>query len=143
MLTFIILVVFLQGDPTSPTQSSVDAVTQVQQRFTAALLKRDAAEFETLLADDLVHISFEGQIANKTEYMEFFKQGAWKYTKYEPSKVVVKIVGNAAVVTGRVDRTILINNNEITGAFAFTHVWSRTGDSWRLTSSHVTTIPNR
>ena len=143
MLTLIIVVVFLQGAPTSPTQSSVDAVTQVQQRFTAALLKRDAAEFETLLADDLVHISFEGQIANKTEYMEFFKQGAWKYTKYEPSKVVVKIVGNAAVVTGRVDRTILINNNEITGAFAFTHVWSRMGDSWRLTSSHVTTIQNR
>jgi hypothetical protein len=88
-----------------------------------------------------VHISFEGQIAGKVEYMAFFKQGAWQYRKYEPVNVVVKALGNTAVVTGRVERTIVINSNETTGAFAFTHVWSRAGDSWRLTSSHVTTVP--
>lgn len=29
---------------------------------------------------------------------------------------------------------------QTTGAFAFTHVWVRASDRWRLSSSHVTTI---
>jgi hypothetical protein len=72
------------------------------------------------LADDLVHIGFEGQTAGKADYMTFFKQGSWQYKKYEPTNVVMKELGNRAVVTGRVDRTIVIDGKEISGAFAFT-----------------------
>jgi len=96
-----------------------------------------------LLADDLVHISFDGQVAGKAEYMAFFKQGAWQYRKYEPTNVKVKVFGQMAVVTGRVNREIVINGQETIGAFVSTHVWSRSGDRWRLTSSQVTTIPNQ
>lgn len=136
LLIFIILLSSFQGSPTS-----TDAITQIEQRFNAALMKRDAAEFDLLLANDLVHISFEGQSAGKAEYMAFFKQGSWEYKKYEPSNVKVKLLGNVAVVTGRVDRAIVVNNRETTGAFAFTHVWSRIDDRWQLTSSQLTTIP--
>ena len=136
LLTFIVLVCSFQGSP-----ASVDSITQIEQRYNEALMKRDAAEFDRLLANDLVHISFEGQSAGKAEYMAFFRQGAWQYKKYEPSNVKVKMLGNMAVVTGRVDRVIVVNNRETTGAFAFTHVWSRIDDRWQLTSSQLTTIP--
>lgn len=139
-LTFVLLMSALQS-PTSSTQSA-EAVKQLEERYTTALLKRDERAFGELLAEDLVHISFEGQAAGKTEYMAFFKQGSWKYTKYEPTNIAVKLIGNAAVVTGRVERTIVVNDKETTGAFAFTHVWARTGERWRLTSSQVTTVPN-
>lgn len=119
-----------------------DDVTALEQRFTSALLARDAAAFDRLMADNLVHIGFEGQIAGKETYMDFFKRGAWRYIKYQPSNVTVKPLGTAAVVTGRVDRTILVNDKEITGAFAFTHVWVRSEDGWRLTSSQVTNVAN-
>ena len=135
LLIFIILSAFQGSSP------STHSITQIEQRFNAALLKRDAVEFDLLLADDLVHISFEGQSAGKAEYMAFFKQGAWQYKKYEPSDVKVKLLGNVAVVTGRVDRVIVVNNRETTGAFAFTHVWSRVQNRWQLTSSQLTTIP--
>lgn len=136
LLTFLVLVCSFQGSP-----ASVDSITQIEQRFNQALMKRDAAEFDLLLANDLVHISFEGQSAGKAEYMAFFRQGAWQYKKYEPSNVKVKMLGNLAVVTGRVDRVIVVNNRETTGAFAFTHVWSRIDNRWQLTSSQLTTIP--
>jgi ketosteroid isomerase-like protein len=113
----------------------------VEQRFTEALLKKDAVAVDELLADDLLHISFDGQVAKKAQYMAFFKEGPWQYRKYKPTNVAVKVLGNVVVVTGRVNRTIVINNNETTGAFAFTHVWSRTADRWRLTSSQVTAVP--
>ena len=139
---FLILLSLLQAASTPATQTSEKSVTDVEQRFTAALLKKDDVAFGELLADDLVHISFDGAVASKAEYMAFFKAGAWQYKKYEPTNASVKLLGNVAVVTGRVDRTIVIDGKETSGAFAFTHVWSRTGDRWRLTSSQVTGIPN-
>ncbi|PYS71600.1 MAG: hypothetical protein DMF69_09955 [Acidobacteria bacterium] len=61
--------------------------------------------------------------------------------KYEPTKVSIKLLGTAAVVTGRVDRTIVVEDKETSGAFAFTHVWSKSRERWLLQSSQLTTIP--
>ena len=142
-LISVFLVLFsFQGTPAPSEQAAAGMVTQLEQRFTTALLKKDDVTLGDLLADDLVHISFDGQVAGKVEYMAFFKQGAWQYRKYEPTNVKVKVFGQTAVVTGRVNREIVINGQETIGAFAFTHVWSRSGDRWHLTSSQVTTIPN-
>ena len=142
LLSFLVILLGCVQVTQNNSTPTPDLVKQLEQRFTNALLKRDDTELNELLAEDLVHIAFEGQIASKTEYMAFFKQGAWKYNKYETTNVAVKLMGDAAVVTGRVERSIVINNKETTGAFAFTHVWSKTGDRWRLTSSQVTTVPN-
>ena len=142
MILLILLILAFQGTPTPIRQITAKTVAAVEQRFTAALIKKDDATFAELLADDLVHIGFEGQTAGKAEYMTFFKQGSWQYKKYEPTNLVVKNLGNTAVVTGRVDRTIVIEGKEISGAFAFTHVWTKTGNRWRLSSSQLTTISN-
>lgn len=139
---FLILLSFLQGATVSSTQMDTNAVRSVEDRYTAALLKRDHKEFGELLADDLIHIGFEGQVVGKAEYMSFFKQGAWQYQKYQPTNVAVKVLSSVAVVTGQVDRTIIVNGHETTGTFAFTHVWVQAEGRWRLTSSHVTTVSN-
>ena len=112
----------------------------LERRFAAALLERDGATVDSLLAEDLIHIGFEGQIARKTEYMSFFHQGDWRYARYSTSDLSVKVFPGSAVVTGRVDRVIRVAGKETTGAFAFTHVWARSGDGWRISSSHVTTV---
>jgi hypothetical protein len=124
-LSVLLVLLSFHGTAVASSQTAATTVTQVEERFTAGLLKNYHVAFGELLADDLVHISFDGQFAGKTEYMAFFKEGAWQYRKYEPTNIAVKILGNVAVVMGRVNRTIVINNEETTGAFAFTHVWSR------------------
>jgi len=143
MYLLAVLLVLLNFHPTqvSSSQTASSPILEIEQRLTAALLKKDHVAFGDLLSDDLVHISFDGQVAGKAEYMTYFKEGAWQYKKFEPANVAVKMLGNVAVVTGRVDRTIVINSEETTGAFAFTHVWSRVGDRWRLTSAQGTIIP--
>jgi hypothetical protein len=85
-LLSVFLVLFsFQGTSASSEQTAAGMVTQLEQRFTTALLKKDDVTLGDLLADDLVHISFDGQVAGKAEYMAFFKQGAWQYRKYEPT----------------------------------------------------------
>lgn len=138
---FLILLSFSLGVSAPATQTTNTSVMEIERTFTTALFKKDAVTLDELLADDLLHIGFEGQFAGKAEYMAFFKQDIWQYRKYEPANVAIKVVGNVAVVTGRVERTIVINNVETTGAFAFTHVWSRAGSRWRMISSQVTSVP--
>ena len=137
LISVVLILLSCQQVPAS-SQQALD----LEQRFTTALLKKDAVELDKLLSDDLVHIGFEGQIADKAQYMAFFKEGVWQYQKYEPTNMKVKPLGNVAVVTGVVNRKIIVNNVETTGAFAFTHVWSVSAGNWRLTSSHVTTVPS-
>ena len=124
----------------TPARPETETFLDLERRFAAALLERDGATVDSLLAEDLIHIGFEGQIARKGEYMSFFNQGDWRYTRYSTSDLLVKVFPDAAVVTGRVDRVIKIGGKETTGAFAFTHVWARAGDGWLITSSHVTTV---
>lgn len=125
----------------SATDSSKVQILELEKEFTAALLARDEKAVGNLLDDDLIHIGFEGQIVGKTEYMTFFKMGDWRYSKYAPEGMVVKILEEGAVATGRVQRVIVVNGKETTGSFAFTHVWRKANGAWRLTSSHVTSIP--
>jgi ketosteroid isomerase-like protein len=122
---FLIFLSFLQGAAADSKQT----VMEIEKRFNSALLKKDDVALDEFLADDIVHIGFEGQFAGKAEYMAFFKRDIWQYRKYEPSNETVKVFGNVAVVTGRVDRTIVINNVVTTGGFAFTHVWARAPES--------------
>jgi len=139
-ICFVVTSFFLSSSQ-GATQADLEHVKQLEQQFTTALLKKDEVAFASLLADDIIHIGFEGKSAGKAEYLVFFKVAAWQYKKYEPTKVSIKLLGNAAVVTGRVDRTIVVEDKETSGAFAFTHVWYKSGQRWLLSSSQLTTIP--
>jgi hypothetical protein len=74
---FLIHLSFLQAASSPATTEK--SVTDAAQRFTAALLKKDDVAIGELLADDLLHIGFEGQFTGKAECMAFFKQGIWQY----------------------------------------------------------------
>jgi ketosteroid isomerase-like protein len=126
--------------PTS-TQATFDQIKQLEQQYTTSLLKKDDVAFGELLAEDLVHIGFEGQRTGKSQYLTFFKSGNWKYNHYESSKVLIKLHGNVAVVVGEVNRTIEIDGKETSGSFAFTRVWSKVGERWVIVTSQFTTIP--
>lgn len=140
MSSLYVFLILISSLPTFGSAQTTNPITAVEQRFNETLMKKDAVALDELLAADLIHIGFEGQMAGKVEYMSFFRKDTWRYLKYEPANVTAKVLGNVAVVTGRVHRTIVIDNTETTGAFAFTHVWSRTGNRWLLISSQLTTV---
>lgn len=140
MSVFAAIVILGASISATPTPSNAsDPILRLEQRLTESLVRRDEIAHGALLADDLVHIGFEGQIAGKSEYMSFFEEGDWRYTRYSPSRVAVKVLGPSAVVTGRVDRAILVNGRETVGAFVFTRVWVQTSGHWKVTSSQFTT----
>jgi hypothetical protein len=125
---------------TQPLSAEVQAILAMEERYKAGLLAHDEETFRELLADDLIHIGSEGEIVDKAQYMDFFTRGEWWYKKYKPVGVRVRTYGSVAVVTGRVDRILQANDEEIAGALTFTHVWRYSDAAWRVWSSHVATV---
>jgi ketosteroid isomerase-like protein len=117
-------------------------VLALEEQWAGALRERNDVAFGKLLAEDLRHVGFEGQIVGKQEYMAFFRTGDWRYKEYALVAPQVTIEGCAAVVTGRVQRRIVVNGKETAGAFAFTHVWAKRGAEWRVIASQVTAPPS-
>jgi ketosteroid isomerase-like protein len=128
----------LQGQSAAAPKPS--DVLALEERWAGALRERNEAAFGKLLAEDLRHVGFEGQIVGKREYMAFFGAGDWKYIEYSLLAPQVTVEGCAAVVTGRVQRRIVVNGKETAGAFVFTHVWARRNGEWRVIASQVTAM---
>ncbi|HET9250486.1 MAG TPA: nuclear transport factor 2 family protein [Candidatus Eisenbacteria bacterium] len=124
-----------------PQSPQAAAILALEERFKTGFLTRDEKVILGLMADDFIHIGLEGEIVDKTVYMKFFKRGKWRYEKYEPWDVKVRTYGSAAIVTGRVERLLVVEDRRDMGAFAFTHVWHHSNGAWRLVSSHVTLAP--
>ena len=131
--------------PVVPDRSAVALapgdVLALEEQWAGGLRERNEVAFGKLLAEDLRHVGFEGQIVGKQEYMAFFSAGDWKYSEYSLVAPQVTVEGCAAVVTGRVQRRIVVNGKETVGAFAFTHVWAKRDGAWRVIASQVTTLP--
>ena len=116
-------------------------VLALEEQWAGALREHDEVAFGKLLADDLRHVGFEGQIVGKRQYMAFFNTGDWKYAEYSLVAPQVTIEACAAVVTGRVQRRIVVSGKETAGAFAFTHVWAKRAGQWQVIASQVTALP--
>lgn len=141
--------VLLAGSGSAPLLRSQPAAAPVaadvlalEEQWASALRQRNEVAFAKLLADDLRHVGFEGQIVGKREYMAFFSAGDWRYSEYSLVSPQVTVEACAAVVTGRVERKIVVNGKETAGAFAFTHVWAKRGGQWRVIASQVTAPPS-
>jgi ketosteroid isomerase-like protein len=130
----------LQGQ--SAAAPAPDDVLALEEQWAGALRERDEVAFEKLLAEDLRHVGFEGQIVGKREYMAFFNTGDWRYSEYSLVAPQVTMEACAAVVTGRVQRRIVVSGKETAGAFAFTHVWAKRGGEWQVIASQVTALPD-
>ena len=126
----------------SATPASAGDILALEEQWATMLRDRNHEAFARLLAEDLRHVGFEGQIVGKQEYMAFFKAGDWKYSEYSLLSPQVTVEGCAAVVTGRVQRRIVVSGKETAGAFAFTHVWARRGGEWRVIASQVSAPPS-
>jgi hypothetical protein len=126
----------------STTGPAASDILALEQEWASALRERNPEAFGKLLAEDLRHVGFEAQVVGMDECMAFFNAGDWKYSEYSLVDPQVTVERCAAVVTGRVQRKIVVNGKETAGAFAFTHVWAKRDGAWRVIVSQVTASPS-
>lgn len=111
-----------------------------KQRF-AALVSKDYAYLDKVLADDLYYCHSSGSIDSKSSFIQSIKEGKLTYQEMTPDDLKVRIYGKTAVVTGLCAAKILSNGQQITTKFRFTDVYVKNKKGWQMVSWQSLRLP--
>jgi len=97
----------------------------------------DAGVLQSLWADDLEVDVPKMPVMSKTEVLAFARSGRMKFRRYATSDINIRVYGDAAVVTGSLQRTRTLNGQELSDDWRFTKVYTRHAQTWRVVSFHA------
>lgn len=126
---------------TQDTSADSKTLLQLEIVWNEAHLKGDTIALDKLWASDLVVTVPEMPQLNKTQSLAVWKSGKFKFTSYQTSKVKIKVYGDAAVVTGRLQRTRAIGDNQMADDWLFTKFYLRAKDGWQVVAFHASPAP--
>ena len=129
------------ASPQISAQSSREADARELERletvWNSAHVRGDADALEALWADDLEVAVPRMPVMTKTEAVSFARSGHMKFLRYQTSELRVRVYEDAAVVTGRLQRTRTRNGQEVSDDWRFTKVYIRRAGKWRVVAFHA------
>ena len=105
--------------------------------WNSAHVRGDADALEALWADDLEVAVPRMPVMTKTEAVSFARSGHMKFLRYQTSELRVRVYEDAAVVTGRLQRTRTRNGQEVSDDWRFTKVYIRRAGKWGVVAFHA------
>ncbi|CAN5708549.1 hypothetical protein BH18ACI4_BH18ACI4_06100 [soil metagenome] len=130
-----------QTKETSGEGNIEQQILRLENEGRAATLKNDFPANDRLLADNWINVNADGSVTTKAKLMELLKAGSFKILSIENDEVMVRIFGDAAVVTGRSTTRRAGEGGEIlTRQARFTRVYVSRHGRWQVVSAHNTLI---
>jgi ketosteroid isomerase-like protein len=123
--------------PASNTEDVQQTVTRLEREWVSAILAKDTAAIDRLLAADFV---------GTTNDQKYFKDDAIRDVKtgihesLELNDIEVRVFGNTAIATMSQNEKSRHGNEDFSGQYLFTDVWVKTDGQWRAVSSHGSRI---
>lgn len=119
------------------------AEAQREIRDLEALIDRarvagDVATFEGVLADDFVTTSPTGARSDRQALLDDARAGTMSVSRSHSSEIEVVVHGDVAVVRGIAELDAKYDGHDISGRYAYTHVYKRRGGSWQVTAAQST-----
>ena len=138
MKTLLIAVIFSFALSAAGSEgASTKQVMAAMESLKHAMIHRDGAALEKLLSDDLTYTHSGGQEETKADVIKSITSGKSIVEKLEFNGTTVRIIGNTALVKGKVDLwhspTNIVNMNVM-------HVWVKQGDGWRMVARQATRL---
>jgi hypothetical protein len=128
-------------DVSSESSSSVEqSVRDKQRRLTEAMLRRDGAAIEELVAADGVFMGSLGQVMNKTQLTSALLSADLTIEVIDIDDIGVRIYEKTAIESGhaRVKGKYLLQ--DFSGQFRFSTIFVRRQEAWQLVSIQVARI---
>ncbi|HZE88374.1 MAG TPA: nuclear transport factor 2 family protein [Verrucomicrobiae bacterium] len=117
-----------------------DEIAKLEAAWNDAHLQGDADTLTRLLADDIVILVPGMAPIDKAGALGVLKAGHMKFSRYETSETLTRAYGDAAVVTGRLQRTRTMGDRTMNDDLRFTKVWVRRAGQWQAVSFQATAI---
>ena len=123
-------------------QSDEEQLKKLETDRAAAAVKGDVATLEKQTADDYTFINLYGQMSDKSQMVTAFTTGQTKLTSNEVSDMKVRVYGNTAVITGKVDVAGTMAGKDIKAQIMFTRVYVKKGGQWQSVAFQQTRVSN-
>jgi ketosteroid isomerase-like protein len=135
----------LLQQPASALQESADTIelSRLERAWNEAHVRGDAEALDRLWADDFV-VTVPGMpVMTKPDTIGVWRTGRMKFQRYETSDVRMRVYDNAAIVTGRVQRTRTVGGNVADDDWLFTKMYVRRAGGWQVVAFHASPAPRR
>jgi ketosteroid isomerase-like protein len=121
-------------------QSNEEQLKKLETDRAAAAVKGDVATLEKQTADDYTFINLYGQMSDKSQMVTAFKTGQTKLTSDEVSDMKVRVYGNTAVITGKVDVAGTMAGKDTKAQLMFTRVYVKKSGQWQSVAFQQTRV---
>ena len=125
-----------------PTYDDVQAVLAAEDERYAAMVEADLEALDRLCADELSYAHSSGVRDTKAEYFAKVRSGYYRYLAVEHPVERFEVLGDTAVVVGRMTADLVVDGVRKTIDNLALAVWTRTGSDWRLLAYAPTRLPD-
>jgi hypothetical protein len=137
VLLLTLLVATASTTPRSATESDIQELQRLEKVWNDAHEHGEPEPLQALWADDLEIDVPRMPVMTKTDALKFARSGRMKFLHYVTSDLRIRIYGDTAVVTGRLQRTRVMNAQELSDDWRFTKVYVRDRQVWKVVSFHA------
>jgi ketosteroid isomerase-like protein len=133
------------SSPSTVENASADAnpdggIKKLSLEYDTAWVEQDAAAFERLLADDVIHVDPEGRVLSKTDIVANARSGALKFETGRSEGARIRVYGNTAIVSGLWIEKGTYKGKPFGGTSWGTVVFVKRNGRWKVVSDQVTPI---
>jgi ketosteroid isomerase-like protein len=129
------------GMPRGQRHESRREIDQLEQTWRDAILHRNAAAMDNLLADDYISITANGTLQSKDQTLANLKSGIVHFSSIDFSDRKVRFYGQTALVTSRAEVSASTGEGDISGSYRYTRVYVRDERGhWKIVSFEASKI---
>jgi ketosteroid isomerase-like protein len=111
-------------------------VAQLEREWVAAIVHKDAAVLDRLLAEDFTGTSPTAHLYTKKIAIEDLTRGTYVVEAMDMDEISVKPYGNVAVAFASQQEKSHYGTQDISGHYHYTNVWLKKDGQWQVVSSH-------
>ena len=123
------------------TDDDVRAVLAAEDRRYQAMIDADLSTLDELCADELSYAHSSGVRDTKAEYFGKIRTGYYVYQRVDHPVERVEVVGDTAIVVGRMTADLVVDGTAKTIDNLALAVWARSRNGWRLLAYAPTRPP--
>jgi ketosteroid isomerase-like protein len=115
------------------TEDTTKVITDLENEWVAAIVKKDTGTINRLLADDFSGTT-DDLIYSKADAIEDVKNGT--HESLDLDNIKVRLFGDTAIVTMGQNEKSRHGNTDFSGHYLFTDVWAKKSGQWFAVASH-------
>ena len=112
-------------------------IARLEHAWNQAQLRGDVETLDEMASDSLLLTIPGMRVLTKAESLSVVRSGKMRFDRYETSDVYIQMFENAAVVTGRLQRTRVVEGESVDDDWRFTKVYLRQDGKWQVVSFHA------